>query len=160
MIRIPMSIQSRSARSGFSLLEMLLALALLGGALGILSQVAMTGTDAAREAEHLAQARLIAQSRLAEILANSQVQSPAAIPPTPTEPMDSQSTTPFEYQVDVAPAPFDGMLAIRVTVQALDESGGPPVASYSLTRWMIDPMLGLAELEAEEEAAKEAEATQ
>jgi len=140
-------------RGAFSLLEMILALALLGTSLGILSQVALTGTDAATEAEHLSQARLIAQSRLAEILSTGI--TPAAVPPSPTASMDSASTTAFQYQVDVAPAPMDGLLAIRVGVEALDEDGGEPLARYSLTRWMIDPALGLAEMAAEEAAAKE-----
>lgn len=125
-------------RRGFSMLEMLLALAILGGSLGILSQIAITGTDAAIEAEHMVQARMIAQSRLAVLLAGDQI--PAAVPPTPTEPMDSSSTTPFEYQVDIAAAPLDGMLAIRVTVRALDATGSSPIATYSITRWMIDPI--------------------
>lgn len=140
-------------RAGFSLLEMILALALLGTSLGILAQVAMTGTDAAIEAEQLSQARMIAQSRLAEILANGI--TPAAVPPSPTEAMDSGSTVNWQYQVDVVPAPMDGMLAIRVNVQALDADGGPPTAQYSITRWMIDPALGLMEMAAEEAAMKE-----
>lgn len=127
-------------RAGFSLLEMLLALTILGGSLGILSQIAMTGTAAAREAEHLVQARMIAQSRLAILLADDQI--PIAVPPTPAEPMDSSTTTAFEYQVDVATAPMDGMLALRVTVRALDESGGPPIATYSATRWMMERAVG------------------
>ncbi|WP_231603212.1 prepilin-type N-terminal cleavage/methylation domain-containing protein [Neorhodopirellula pilleata] len=142
-------------RNAFSLLEMILALALLGTSLGILAQVALTGTDAATEAEHLSQARMIAQSHLAEILAAGI--TPAAVPPSPTASMDSASTTAFQYQVDVVPAPMDGMLAIRVSVEALDEDGGAPLASYSATRWMIDPALGLAEMAAEEAAVKSEE---
>lgn len=129
-------------QSGFSLLEMLLALAILGGSLGILSTIAMQGTDAAREAEHLAQARLIAQSQLAVILVSDQ--QPATIPATPVAAVDSGSTTSFQYQVDVAMAPIQGMLAIRITVTALDPDGGTPIATYAITRWMIDPLLGLA----------------
>ncbi len=129
-------------RSGFSLLEMLLALAILGGSLGILSTIAMQGADAAREAESLVQARLIAQTQLAVILASGQ--HPATVPATPVAPVDSESTTSFEYQVDVAMTPMQGMLAIRITVRALDANGGPHIATYAITRWMIDPLLGLA----------------
>lgn len=129
-------------RSGFSLLEMLLALAILGGSLGILSTIAMQGADAAREAECMVQARLIAQSQLAVILASDQ--HPATLPATPVAPVDSESTTSFEYQVDVAMTPMQGMLGIRITVRALNANGGPPVATYVITRWMIDPLLGLA----------------
>ncbi len=135
--------KSTLPRSGFSLLEMLLALAILGGSLGILSTIAMQGADAAREAECMAQARLIAQSRLAVILAAGV--HPAMVPATPTAAADSGSTTAFEYQVDVAAAPMQGMLAIRVVVRALDDNGGPPIATVALTRWMIDPLLGLAD---------------
>ncbi len=126
------------ATAGFSLLEMLLALAILGGSLGILSQIAMTGTDAAQEAEHLAQARLIAQSQLAILLASEQ--TPTVVPPTPVEAMDSGSVSLYEYQVDVAAAPLTGMLALRVTVRALNPNGDTPLATFSLTRWMIDPL--------------------
>lgn len=140
-------------RKAFSLLEMILALAILGTSLGILAQVAQTGRDAALEAHYLSQARLIAQSKLAEILVTGT--SPAAIPLTPVESMSSDSANVFEYQVDVAPAPFDGMLAIRVSVFALDEDGGPNIASYSLTRWWIDPLLDLPGLAAEEKALRE-----
>ena len=129
---------SEHPRAAFSLLEMLLALAILGGSLGILSQIAMTGTDAAREAEHLAQARLIAQSQLAVMLASDQ--TPTVVPPTPVEAIDSGSTSAFEYQVDVTAAPLTGMLALRVTVRALNPNGDTPLATYSLTRWLIDPL--------------------
>ena len=47
------------------------------------------------------------------------------------------------------------ILLIRVLVEAEDPDGGEPIARYSLVRWMIDPALGLEELEAEEEAARE-----
>lgn len=148
-------------RTGFSLLEMLLALAILGVSLGILAQVAGTGTDAAREARDLSQARMIAQRQLAEIML--QGISPQSTPPMPTEAMDSASDTTFEVQVDVAPAPLDGMLALRIGVRGLDPDGGPDLATYSVTRWIVDPMLGLADLAAQEaemrsEMAAESEA--
>lgn len=143
----------RCHNSGFSLLEMLLALAILGVSLGILSQIAGSGSDAAREARELSQARMIAQAKLAEILI--QDISPQSQPPTPVPAMDSSSTTPFEIQVDVAPATLDGMLAIRIGVRAMDPDGGPDLATYSITRWLIDPLLGLADMAAEEAAMRE-----
>ena len=79
-------------RSGFSLLEMLLALAILGGSLAVLSQIATTGTDAAREARDLALARLLCQSKLSETLL--QDITPTSIPSAPAEVFDSNSTTP------------------------------------------------------------------
>ncbi len=57
------------------------------------------------------------------------------------------------YTVDVTQGPLSGLLVIRVTVEAQDPDGGPPVARYALTRRMIDPLLGLEEAEREEQAA-------
>lgn len=135
-------------RRGFSLLEIMLALAILGGAMAVLSQIAGTGTDAAREARSLATARVLCQTKLAEILIDPTV-SPQSVPPTPIASFDSASTAEFSYMVEVQPAPIDGLLALRVTVKAVDPNEGPPLATYSLDRWIIDPALGLEQAEAE-----------
>lgn len=146
-------------RSGFSLIEILLALAILGASLTLLSRIAENGTSAAREARDLAVARIMCQTKLSELLLDSTSGiTPQSTPPTPLPAFDSQSTTPFTYAVDVQPAPLDGLLAILVTVEAQNPNGGPALASYSLMRWMIDPALGLEEAEAEEEAARAAAA--
>jgi len=143
-------------RSGFSLLEILLALAILGGSLALLSRIVETGTSAAREARDLSVARILCQTKLSELLLDSMTGiSPQSVPLGPLESFDSQSTTPFSYSVEVQPAPLDGLLVIRVVVEAGDPNGGPPLARYSLTRWMVDPALGLEEAEAEEELLKE-----
>lgn len=147
----------RTAPTGFSLLEILLALAILGGSLAVLGQIAQTGTDAAREARDLALSRILCQTKLNELLLEGTM--PQSIPSTPVASSDSQSTTPFSYSVDVQTAPLEGLLVVRVAVEAGNPDGGPALARYSLTRWMVDPTLGLEELEAEEKAAKlEAEA--
>ncbi len=143
-------------RRGFSLLEILLALAILGGSLALLSRIVETGTSAAREARDLSIARILCQSKLSELLLDGMTGiSPQSVSTSPMESFDSQSTTPFYYTVDVQPAPLDGLLALRVTVEAQDPNGGPVLARYSLVRWMVDPALGLEEAEAEEELMKE-----
>ncbi|MEM8910244.1 MAG: type II secretion system protein [Planctomycetota bacterium] len=153
------SMSRKPARLGFSLLEMLLALAILGTALGVLAQIASTGTDAAREARDLNQARLIAQAKMAEILieARSGI-SPQAMPLTDVDVMDSQADSQFLSQIDVAPAAMDGMLAIRVSIQSVDANGNV-IATYGLNRWLIDPLLGLADIAAEEAALRDEEAS-
>ncbi len=143
-------------RHGFSLLEILLALAILGGAMAVLAQIAGTGTDASREARDLAVARIIAQTKLSELLLDRSI-TPQSVPPTPVESFDGDSMSEFTYSIEVQPAPLDGLLAVRVTVEAVNPNGGAPLATYTLDRWMIDPMLGLEQLEAEEQAAREAE---
>ena len=146
----------RGRRRGFSLLEILLALAILGGSLAVLSRIVDTGISASREARDLAVARLICQSKLSQLLLDSTAGiSPLSVPMSPVESFDSQSSTPFYYAVDIQPGQLDGILVIRVMVEAQDPNGGAALARYSLTRWMIDPTLGLEEMEAEEEAARE-----
>jgi general secretion pathway protein I len=143
-------------RKAFSMLEILLALAILGGALAVLSQIVGTGIDSASSARDLALARLICQAKLAETLLSSA--TPVTVPSTPTTSPDSTSNTPFVYAIDVVPASLDGILAIRVSVEAQDLDGGPPLATYSLTRWMVDPALGLVEAEEQVKADKAAKA--
>ena len=143
-------------RNAFSLLEILLALAILGGSLAVLSQIVGNGIDSANSARDLALARLICQAKLTDILMSSA--TPTTVPSTPTVAPDSSSNTPFLYAINVAPASLAGMLAIRVSVEAQDIDGGPPLATYSLTRWMIDPSLGLKEAEEQAKADKAAKA--
>jgi len=147
-------------RSGFSLLEILLALAILGGSLAVLSRIADTGMTAARESRDLAAARILCQSKLSEVLLDGMSGiTPQSVATAPFDTQfDSQSSTVFQYSVDVQPAPLDGMLVIRVTVEALDSNAGSARTRYALTRWMIDPTLGLEEAEAEEEAMLEEQA--
>jgi len=143
-------------RRGFSLLEILLSLAILGGSLAVLSRIVDTGISAAREARDLSIARMICQAKLSEVLLNSTAGfTPQSQALTQVDSFDSQSTTPFEFSVEVQPGELAGILLIRVLVEAQNPDGGALLARYSLVRWMIDPALGLEELEAEEEAARE-----
>ena len=146
--------------TGFSLLEILLALAILGGALAILSRIVDTGMIAARESRDLSAARILCQTKLAEILLEAETGiSPQSVVSSEFETLfDSQSNSVFQYSVDVAPAPMDGMLTIKVTVESIDTDLGEARTKYSLSRWLIDPMLGLEEAEAEEDAMVEEKA--
>ncbi len=146
-----------SARRAFSLLEILLALAILGGSLAVLSQIASTGVDAAREARDLVMARVICQSQLSQLLLTRTV--PQSVMAMPVTSIDSESLTEFVYSVQVQPGQLQGLLAVRVQVDAVNPNGGPPLVSYSLDRWMVDPTLDLEGAEAEELAAQEAAAS-
>lgn len=145
----------KARRRGFSLLEMVLSLAILGASLAIIAQIADTGVDAAQEANDLALARILCQAQLSEVLLNATMgQTPTPVFEVPAEPFDSASTTAFTYTIEIQPASLDGMLMVRVLAVGAD-SRGKTIAQYSLDRWMIDPAIGLLEAEMEEEAAKE-----
>ncbi len=145
-------------RRGFSLLEILLALAILGGSLAVLSQIVGIGGDSASSARDLAFCRLLCQAKLAETLVSGL--TPVAVPSTPIAAPDQSSDTPFFYTLELAPAPVQGMLALRVSVQAMTSDQSMPTATYSITRWIIDPALGLAQAQADADAAKQAEAAE
>lgn len=141
-------------RAGFSLLELMLSLAILGGSLAILSRIVDTGVSAAIESRSLAQARMACQAKLSEVLMDTALGiQPQTEINVPMASFDSSSTSPMNYSVEVAPASVDGLLAIRVTVEVQNDAGTAQIANHSLTRWTVDPALGLEEAEAEEQAA-------
>ncbi len=151
-------------RRGFSLLEILLAIAILGASLAVLSSLVITGADAASDASDLAVARMLCETKMNEQLLNPEI-VPLPLPLSPIDPIDTPDTggvASFQYSIEVQPAPaMQGLLAIRVTVstEELNQVNQPKV-QYSLIRWMVDPALGLEQLErdAEAEAAAEEEA--
>ena len=143
-------------RGGFTLLEMILALAILGSSLAILAQIADTGVDAAREARAISTARMICQNKLNEQLLNIQSgMSPAAIVDAQVESFDSESMETFTYSLEVSQGQMQGLLSLRVTVKAFAGDGETVLATYALDRWVIDPTLGLEQAEMEEEAARQ-----
>ena len=144
------------ARGGFSLLEILLAISILGGSLAVLSQIAEIGTSAAREARDLSICRILCQSKLSEVLLDATAGiSPQSIFDAPLDSFDSSSTTAYNYTVEVQTAPLDGLLSVRVSVKALDSDNITAIATFSLTRWVVDPALGLEQAEADEKAFRE-----
>lgn len=135
-------------RPGISLLEVVLAIAILGGSLAALSSVVMTGADAAIDARNRSLAQLLCEGQMAQILLSN-------VQPVPVQDQPIASPDPstaFTVSVESERAPLNGLLAIRVTVsgQGADGSGQP--ARVSLIRWMVDPQLGLEAAEAEEKA--------
>lgn len=132
----------RVPRRGLSLLEVVLALAILVAALAVLGELLALGNRHARAAADLSTAQVLCSSKMAEIVAGI---VPAA----------AQSATPCEgdpdWQVAVAvdPSETPGLLVVRVTVSESQPTTHP--LDYTLTRWLVD-----AEYVAEQQAAREA----
>jgi general secretion pathway protein I len=123
-------------RRGFSLLEVVLSLAILGGTIAALGEVIRLGTYAAQGARDVTQAQLLCESKMAEIAAG-------------WEPLTSVREARFSeivgndsvgwlYSIDVEDTAAEGLYAVYITVtEDLPIERKP--AEFSLVSWMADP---------------------
>jgi len=118
----------RAARSAFTLLEVLLALAILVGSLAVIGELGRRGLTDSRRAAALAVAQLHCESKLAEITAG--IVTPAAVNGVPLE------TDPeWLYSVTIDSTTDLELIAVRVTVsENLPPENNP--AEFTLVRWM------------------------
>jgi uncharacterized membrane protein YgcG len=124
-------------------LEVVLALAILVGAMAVLGELLSLGGRHAREAAESATAQILCESKLAEIVAG--ILPPTAVATTPCE-----SDPEWQYSVTVDSTSETGLLSVRVTVIEAAVSVHP--VEYSMTRWLLDPNY-VAEKQAELDAA-------
>jgi prepilin-type N-terminal cleavage/methylation domain-containing protein len=122
-------------RSGFSLMEMLVAAAILLASVVLLSQLADVGTRHARQAESLANAQRICQNVLNEILAGAAPLEPLKDMPLLDEPGWSYSVA-FEPLALPLRSPRLGILRVTVT----EQSAGPQLpVQFTLWRFVRAP---------------------
>ena len=124
---------------GLTLLEVVLALAILAIAFGILAQLSGLGMRAAREARQLTRGQIYCESIMAEMTsgATSPSQSQGSVPQDPN----------WTYETALEAADVNGMVRLIVVVQRADDLGiGSRV---QLVRLIRDPDLPFPE---EEEA--------
>lgn len=136
-------------RPGLTLLEVIIATAILAGALVTLGEVIRLASRSATETQVWTRAELLAASKLAEIAAG-------------ITPLDATNQTPFPdnpgwvYSITVAPTDEADLVAVQVTVEQKPVAGQEPM-SYSLVRWMADSNLTTGESEEETETPPAAE---
>jgi type II secretion system protein I len=123
-------------RRAFSLLEIILALAILAGAVAVLGQLNRNGMESARLARDLTQAQLRCESKLAEIAAG--LEAPESKQETSFDDEDDSTARGWLYSVEVNSAGQAGVLEVRVTVRQDPDVFSRPV-QYTLVRWMLDP---------------------
>lgn len=128
-------------RRGLSLLEVILALAILGMSLAIIGEMVRLGLRSSVATRDLTTAQLLCESKLAEIVAG--VEPLAA---TSGAPLDPEGL--WTYTVQMESAQEEGLVTIQVTVQ--QATTNRPV-SFSLVRWMIDPGVEIIEEEPADE---------
>jgi prepilin-type N-terminal cleavage/methylation domain-containing protein len=132
-------------RRGLSLLEVMLAIAILGGALATLGQLVRIGARSSVAVRDLTQGQLLCENKLAEIAAG-------VVPPEPVSREPAEETGEWLLSVDVQPVDDLGLLGVTVLVEQDPEQISRP-SSVQLTRWMVDPAVDQAA--AEEQAARD-----
>ena len=128
----------RSA-SGFTLLEVILALAILGLALATLGQAVGRSHESARRAADESELCLTASTTLEEILSGVrplQAIESEAVP----DPRDPTAPPVALVSATVEPGPLDGLLVVRVAARPNDPAAGA-LETVTLTRWLVDPSL-------------------
>ena len=134
-------------RRAFTLLEIILALAILAAGIAILGEAVRAGYRNAADAQQITLAELHASSKMAEI--TSGIQSPAPVQGAPLE-VDPA----WLYSIELAPLELEGVAAVRVTVYANLPAAQQP-ASFSLVRWIPDPGFEIPEPVEEEPPAED-----
>jgi type II secretion system protein I len=122
-------------RSAFTLFEVLLALAILVGAIAALGELLRGGLISAERARDLTRAVLICESKMAQIVAGIQM------PETVTRiPVEDDLSGEWIYSVEVTDTASPYLLAVRVTAQRDVPDEKKPVTS-TLVRWVKSPFI-------------------
>jgi general secretion pathway protein I len=127
-----------SIRVGLSLLEVILALSILGIATGILSSIMHQAADNGLKARRITQAQMVCEAKMAEAISG-------AIPLQPTQwtPTTSADGSAWYFALDLVAAEIPNMVGIGINVTdeiGMNESARP---LSRLVQWIIDPNLGL-----------------
>ncbi len=123
---------SQSARrGGLSLLEVILAIAILGGALAIIGELIRIGARNAAIARDLTTAQLYCESKMSEAAAGV-----IDLENLATEELDEEG----EWMCVITTEALDQqqLIAVNVTVGQNPDLFARPV-SFSMTRWIVDP---------------------
>lgn len=132
-------------RSGLSLLEVILSLAILAGAVATIGELVRQGSQHAQSARDLTRAQLLCESLLGELQAGLREPEPAA---------DVRIDDDWSYSIEAESLDNDGVRIVRLTVSQNRSASTRPV-EFSVVHWMPDPDAVAA---AEEAAAAAAEA--
>lgn len=136
----------RGLKPGLSLLEVVLALAILGAAGAMLAQSMQVATDAGMQARDQALAELLAESKLSEVIAG-------AYPPNQnTDWMPIETVVEpgrWHFKIINQPTLTEGMLGVQVWVTDDPQMQKERPLQVMLTRWTIDPNMGLDVLPAD-----------
>ena len=134
----------RTVQAGFSLLEVILALAILAGSLAALGQVMWQADRNAALSSDETQAQIIASSIMDELISGYR-------PATAVDRMvyDPNVDPPWVYSIAIENTTYPELVAIRVQVEQQLEAQLQP-ARIELVRWQVSP----ASMSTEQEATQ------
>jgi general secretion pathway protein I len=127
-------------RAGFSLLEVILALAVLAGAIAMLGEAASMALRNAQYTRDTSRAQALCESTLDQVIAGFIPSDPSDATPVESSDTDMDPNAPAwvysieQQEVDDEP----GLLSIRVTVTRDLPPEQRPV-TFALSRWIADP---------------------
>ena len=137
---------NKRREGGFTLLEVILSLAILTGAIAVLGELARVGIANADYTHELTKAQLLCEGKMAEITSGITFSDPVSGISFESEISDDTASmidpdeTPWLYSIASDLIDENGLLQVTVTVyQDLPEEKRP--VTCSLVRWMIDPSL-------------------
>ena len=122
---------SRSRRKGLSLLEVILAIAILGSAMAVIGNLFFLGYRSALQTRLRSDANILADTKMAELAAGV----------IPVESVGNQAIEEnplWSYSVDVGSSDQLGLLTATVTVTQTDAAAAVPI-SLSIVRFVPDP---------------------
>jgi hypothetical protein len=131
-------------------LEVILAIAILAGAMVVLGQLVRIGTRASQGARDLTQAQLLCESIMAEILAGAAEPEPVTRAEVPNDP-------DWLYSIGLKATEEEGLVLLRVRVEQ-NLPGRKRPRGFSLVRWIADPGIELPEEDETTEPEEESEA--
>jgi general secretion pathway protein I len=148
----------RGNRGAYSLLEVILALAILVGALAVLGELVRIGTRSAAAARDLSVAQLLCESKLAEISAAEALPGPTSRPASFGA--DYPQADGWVYTVAIKGLPQSGLHRVTVTVSQDLPAAERPL-EFALVRWIRDPAyVEQLQQEDEQNAAQAAQSQQ
>jgi prepilin-type N-terminal cleavage/methylation domain-containing protein len=137
--RSPKSKVQTSPRPGFSLLEVVLALAILTASIAVLGELVRGGLRNAQLARDLSQAEIICESTI------YQVEAGLLPPQAQGAPVEGAPGWFYSIQPESTGAGNQsGMYRLRVTVEQNPDQRTRPTR-FSVVRWLRDPSLILAQ---------------
>jgi prepilin-type N-terminal cleavage/methylation domain-containing protein len=116
--------------SGFTLLEIIISLAILAGSLAALGEVIRSATQSGTMAEYETRAQILAASIMDELVAGSRdlVAVDGAV-------LDTTDDPPWVYSVEIGTTNYEELVAVRVRVEQQLEARLRP-ARFELARWL------------------------